>query len=82
MLRETGEKDVAEVSVRRLLSEVIKITSKKKLPELITFKYGCMDGDNLIITHCDRFFLPTNAKDFVALVKRQIDAKMADEATS
>ena len=82
MLRETEEKDRAVISVRRLLSEVIKITSKKKLPELITFKYGCMDGDNLVITHCDRFFLPTNAKDFVALVKKQIDTKLAGEGTS
>jgi hypothetical protein len=80
MLRETDDRDVAEVSIRRLLSSVIKITSKKKHPELITFKYGCSEGDNVLITHCDRFFLSTNSKEFVALVKKQIDTKMAEEA--
>lgn len=35
-----------EVTVARLLSSVIKITSKKKHPELITFKYGHLIGEN------------------------------------
>jgi hypothetical protein len=40
--------------VRRLLSAIVKITSKKKHPELITFKYGVPEGDNLIISDMDR----------------------------
>lgn len=100
-----------EVTVARLLSSVIKITSKKKHPELITFKYGHLIGDSeatesasppdddpigslseatspvtqgpsekadlpndsALITHSDRFYLPKNSKDFVALVKKVID---------
>jgi hypothetical protein len=79
MLRETDQRDIGELSVCRLLSSVIKITSKKKHPELITFKYGCSEGDSVLITHCDRFYLPTNSKEFVALVKKQIDARMAED---
>ena len=79
MLRETDVRNEGEISVCRLLSSVIKITSKKKHPELITFKYGVSEGDSVLITHCDRFYLPTNSKEFVALVKKQIDAKMAED---
>ncbi|CAL8130714.1 unnamed protein product [Orchesella dallaii] len=35
-----------EVTVARLLNSVIKITSKKKHPELITFKYGHLIGES------------------------------------
>ncbi|ODM97787.1 TBC1 domain family member 23 [Orchesella cincta] len=92
-----------EVTVARLLNSVIKITSKKKHPELITFKYGHLIGDSeasaadaigslsdaqspadgpektdspsdsALITHSDRFYLPKNSKEFVALVKKVID---------
>lgn len=79
MIRETDQKDQAEVSICRLLSSVIKITSKKKYPELITFKYGCSEGDSVLITHCDRFYLPRDSKEFVALVKKQIDSKLVGD---
>lgn len=39
MIREL-DRDSGEISLNRLLNSVIKITSKKKHPELITFKYG------------------------------------------
>jgi len=111
------DSDKGEVTVSRLLSSVIKITSKKKHPELITFKYGHLIGeneggnseppadddpigslseatspvtegppakavfpnDNALITHSDRFYLPKNSKEFVALVKKVID-KCAENA--
>jgi hypothetical protein len=79
MLRETDQRNEGEISVCRLLSSVIKITSKKKHPELITFKYGNSEGDAVLITHCDRFYLPTSSKDFVALVRKQIEGKMDDD---
>lgn len=40
MIRESDSRDTGEVSLNRLLNSIIKITSKKKHPELITFKYG------------------------------------------
>ena len=85
MLRETDERDVAEISICRLLSTVVKITSKKKHPELITFKYGTSgneaDADlnspeGVLITHCDRFYLANGTREFVALVKKQIDERL------
>ena len=49
-----GRKGFAHIVVRRLLSAIVKITSKKKHPELITFKYGVPEGDNLVISDMDR----------------------------
>lgn len=55
MLRDIpGRKGFAHIVVRRLLSAIVKITSKKKHPELITFKYGVPEGDNLVISDMDR----------------------------
>jgi hypothetical protein len=55
VLRETQKrKDAAQVVVKRPLSDIAKITCKKKQPELITFKYGSQQGDNLVISDMDR----------------------------
>jgi len=85
MIRELEARDTGEVSINRVLSSVIKITSKKKHPELITFKYGHVVKDDsnkeeggettAEITHADRFYLPSGSKDFVACVKKYIDLK-------
>jgi hypothetical protein len=48
------QKGLAHVVVRRPLSAIVKITSKKKRPELITFKYGVPKGESLIISDMDR----------------------------
>jgi hypothetical protein len=94
MVREL-ERDAGEISLNRLLNSIIKITSKKKHPELITFKYGHVvklppleedkeagDGGEETaaeITHSDRFYLPTGSKDFVQCVKKYIDLKNNSE---
>ena len=49
-----GQKGFAHIVVRRPLSAIVKITSKKKHPELITFKYGVPEGDSLVISDMDR----------------------------
>lgn len=55
MLRDIpGQKGFAHIVVRRPLSAIVKITSKKKRPELITFKYGVPEGDVLVISDMDR----------------------------
>jgi hypothetical protein len=75
-IRDDGdEEDVGEVGVVRTLSSVIKITSKKKHPNLITFKYGSVVDDEASITHSDRFYLNENPKSFVEAVKKIIDQK-------
>lgn len=55
VLRDTQKKkDSAQIVVRRPLSNIAKITCKKKHPELITFKYGIQQGENLVISDMDR----------------------------
>lgn len=57
VLRDTGKKDRAKVVVKRPLSNIAKITCRKKQPDLITFKYGSQQGEELIISDMDRLAL-------------------------
>ena len=41
---------MGKVHVKRPLTAIVKITAKKRHRDLITFKYGVPDGENLIIT--------------------------------
>ncbi|EFX89462.1 hypothetical protein DAPPUDRAFT_40846, partial [Daphnia pulex] len=61
----------ARISVNRSLSSIMKITSKKRHPEFITFKYGNIKGEETIIVDLDRFVVP-QAGDAVKLVKLQL----------
>lgn len=72
VLREISEKKgIADIIVRRPLSAIVKITAKKRHPELITFKYGVPDGDSLLISDMDRFLIP-NANKATKVVSEQI----------
>ncbi|KAL4703812.1 hypothetical protein ACJJTC_011612 [Scirpophaga incertulas] len=66
-----NKKGSAKVMSRRPLSTIVKITAKKRHPELITFKYGIPDGDNLLIKDMDRFLIP-NASVATKVVSNQI----------
>ncbi|RVE55124.1 hypothetical protein evm_000022 [Chilo suppressalis] len=66
-----NKKGRAKVMSRRPLSTIVKITAKKRHPELITFKYGIPDGDNLLIKDMDRFLIP-NASVATRVVSNQI----------
>ncbi|XP_037298418.1 TBC1 domain family member 23 isoform X2 [Manduca sexta] len=66
-----NKRGVAKVMSRRPLSTIVKITAKKRHPELITFKYGVPDGDNLLIKDMDRFLIP-NASVATKVVSNQI----------
>lgn len=71
VLRDLDKKGNAQVIARRLLSTIVKITARKRHRDLITFKYGVPDGENLIITDMDRFLIP-NASVATALVSKHI----------
>lgn len=72
VLREISEKKgTGEIIVRRPLSAIVKITARKRHPELITFKYGVPDGDSLLISDMDRFLIP-NATKATKVVSDQI----------
>lgn len=59
-------------SSSRHLSSIVKITSKKRQPEIITFKFGTSQGDEVTVFDMDRFFIPTAGK-VTAVVKTQIE---------
>ncbi|XP_019874769.1 TBC1 domain family member 23 isoform X2 [Aethina tumida] len=72
VLREVPNmKGHAEVIVKRPLSAIVKITARKRHPDLITFKYGVPDGENLKISDMDRFLIP-NADRATKVVSDQI----------
>ncbi|KAG5890070.1 hypothetical protein JTB14_003635 [Gonioctena quinquepunctata] len=72
VLREVpNAKGSAELIVKRPLSAIVKITARKRHPELITFKYGVPDGENLKISDMDRFLIP-NADKATKVVSDQI----------
>lgn len=79
VLRDLDRKGTAQVIVRRPLSNIVKITAKKRHRDLITFKYGVPDGEKLLITDMDRFLIP-NASNATALVSKQI-VKQLEEST-
>ncbi|CAB0003215.1 unnamed protein product [Nesidiocoris tenuis] len=54
VLRHTNSRDKAKIVVRKPLLAIARITCKKKYPQIITFKYGSANGDNLVINDMDR----------------------------
>ncbi|XP_015601168.1 TBC1 domain family member 23 [Cephus cinctus] len=72
VLREIpSRKGAAHVIVMRPLSSIVKITSRKRHPNLITFKYGTTQNDTLHVTDMDRFLIP-NASEATKLISQQI----------
>ena len=63
---------MAWIQNRRALGSILKITSKKRHPEFITFKYGCSDqGTGVTVTAIDRFIIP-KAGDATKCIKQHI----------
>uniref|UniRef100_A0A182JGG3 TBC1 domain family member 23 n=1 Tax=Anopheles atroparvus TaxID=41427 RepID=A0A182JGG3_ANOAO len=63
--------DQARIIVRRSLQSIVKITAKKRHRDLITFKYGYPEEENLVITDMDRFLIP-KASEVTDLISRHI----------
>uniref|UniRef100_A0A8C6P7S5 TBC1 domain family member 23 n=1 Tax=Nothobranchius furzeri TaxID=105023 RepID=A0A8C6P7S5_NOTFU len=71
-LREiASRKGFAYIQSRQALSSVVKITSKKKHPELITFKFGSNNSAGVEISAVERYLIP-NAGDATKVIKQQI----------
>ncbi|XP_018423831.1 PREDICTED: TBC1 domain family member 23 isoform X2 [Nanorana parkeri] len=66
-----SRKGFAYIQSRQALSSVVKITSKKKHPELITFKYGNSSTSGVEILAVERYLIP-NAGDATKAIKQQI----------
>ena len=71
---------MAWIQNRRPLASVVKITSKKRHPELITFKYGTSTNDEIRITAMDRFHIP-EAPEATKAIKQRI-MKVLDSMNS
>ncbi|XP_059922193.1 TBC1 domain family member 23 isoform X1 [Gadus macrocephalus] len=72
-LREiASRKGFAYIQSRQALNSVVKITSKKKHPELITFKFGNNNAAaGVEISAVERYLIP-NAGDATKVIKQQI----------
>ncbi|KAG7463474.1 hypothetical protein MATL_G00177020 [Megalops atlanticus] len=71
-LREiASRKGFAYIQSRQPLSSVVKITSKKKHPELITFKFGNSNAEGVEVLAVERYLIP-NAGDATKAIKQQI----------
>ncbi|XP_036971406.1 TBC1 domain family member 23 isoform X1 [Acanthopagrus latus] len=71
-LREiASRKGFAYIQSRQALNSVVKITSKKKHPELITFKFGTNNSAGVEISAVERYLIP-NAGDATKVIKQQI----------
>ena len=63
---------MAWIQARRALGSIVKITSKKKHPEIITFKYGTSsDEQGIRVSDQDRFVIP-KAGEATKVIKLQI----------
>ncbi|XP_045207764.1 TBC1 domain family member 23-like [Mercenaria mercenaria] len=72
ILREIPKKKgMAYIQSRRALGTIVKITSKKRHPDLITFSYGSNEDTGIKITNRDRCVIPT-AGEATKIVKQQI----------
>ncbi|XP_066592724.1 TBC1 domain family member 23 [Prorops nasuta] len=73
VLREIqGRKGAAHVIVKRPLTSIVKITSRKRQSDLITFKYGTTQyNDTTVISDMDKFLIP-NASEATKLITQQI----------
>ncbi|XP_059427103.1 TBC1 domain family member 23-like isoform X2 [Carassius carassius] len=71
-LREiAARKGFAYIQSRQALNSVVKITSKKNHPELITFKFGNNNAAGVEIVAVERYLIP-NAGDATKVIKQQI----------
>lgn len=51
------QKGMTMVISRRPLKNIVKISCNKKLPELITFKYGTHEDEGMLVTDAEKFVI-------------------------
>ena len=74
VLRELSDRaGWGRVKYRHMLSTILKITAKKKHPDVITFRFGTGSGNQAVITQMLRFRVP-NTHKFTSAIKSQLQA--------
>ena len=72
VLRELSDREGwGKVKYRHALDYILKITAKKKHPDVITFRFGTGVGEEAVITDQLRFRIPNTSKATDA-IKTQI----------
>ncbi|KAF8774170.1 TBC1 domain family member 23-like isoform X1 [Argiope bruennichi] len=67
------KKGYAHIVAAHPLTSIVKITSKRKCPEWITFAYGHIEDDGIVVQSRDHLFIP-KAGDATSLIKYRIYA--------
>lgn len=74
VLRELSDRaGWGRIKHRHTLTSILKITSKKKHPDVITFKFGTGSGDDVVVSDQLRFRVP-NTHKFTSAIKSQLQA--------
>lgn len=74
VLRELSDRaGWGRVKHRHKLTSILRITAKKKHPDLITFRFGSGSGDDMVISHQLRFRVP-NTHKFTSAIKSRLQA--------
>lgn len=80
ILREiSNRRGWASIQDRQLLTSVVKITSKKKHPDVITFKFGAVSDDGVTNLTGRRRFLIPKAQRAMKVVKDAIMRALDDD---
>lgn len=74
VLRELSDRaGWGRVKYRHTLISILKITAKKKHPDIITFKFGTGSVPEAVVSHELRFRVP-NTHKFTSAIKSQLQA--------
>ncbi|OQV21932.1 TBC1 domain family member 23 [Hypsibius exemplaris] len=63
--------EMATMISQHSLMDVLKIVCRRKIPELITIKYGTMEGRDVVVTDIERFYIAKSG-DAIKAMKLQI----------
>lgn len=75
ILRELSDRaGWGRVKYKHTLASILKITAKKKHPDIITFKFGTGSGGEAVVSHQLRFRVP-NTHKFTSAIKSQLQAQ-------
>jgi hypothetical protein len=83
VLRELSDRaGWGRVKYRRSFDGILKITAKKKNPDIITFKFGTGIGESAEVTEQLRFRIPNTSKATAAIKKQILKHQESTERSS
>ncbi|GAU88833.1 hypothetical protein RvY_01458 [Ramazzottius varieornatus] len=70
--------EMATLSSQHTLMEVLKIVCRRRIPELITIKYGTMEDGNVTVDDVEKFYIAKSG-DAIKAIKLQIVRLMSEQ---